>query len=356
MATIFSLFIHHLVTISFVIDSIQARHIDCSNHQCHNTFINCLPNENCYIPCTETQSCFRSVINCPIHGDCTIQCPNHQSCAYIVIDAALSFGHLNLTCGDTDTGSTNHCQGMKIYGSTYTLPKRSNDIQITCNGHSDSCIQSHIHCAKHSPCTVSCNGDTSCKYTTITGSADGDLTIHCNGESSCYMSQFQGDMASTLTITGCTEYDSCSLLSLYCPPHTNNIKNCFIQGNDNFGKGYSITTIPQIVTEQSKGYRDESYDKSKHNHLRTSSLTLPAAMYNATGVVIFARNGWKDIDIEYSGTFGELHGGVMVCGEDYSVSCVISSDDWACEERNAYCNDVDGLFTIDGDLNRLDGE
>eukprot|EP01084_Bolivina_argentea_P127844 226060_1 len=72
--------------------------IDCTTEQCKHKHIDCLPNEDCFIECNESESCLGATITCPIEGDCNILCEGGQSCRDTIINATLSNGNFNLRC------------------------------------------------------------------------------------------------------------------------------------------------------------------------------------------------------------------------------------------------------------------
>ncbi len=199
--------------------------IDCKLSECHNTIINCLPGEDCFIECTETQSCSGSFINCPLFGDCSIECTGPHSCKYTTINATLSNGNFNLYCEH----STDHCKRIKIYASVLDT-NINNNFNVSCSGPLKSCTNSEIHCPMDGNCFVSCNADTSCKWSQIIGPNNGNLTKNCNGSHSCSESIFNGVQSTNIDIIGCNNPQSCYDLSLYCPPNTNGHKHCHFAG------------------------------------------------------------------------------------------------------------------------------
>jgi len=124
----------------------------------------------------------------------------------------------------------------------------------------------------------------------ITGPINGELNVYCNGQMSCFDVVFDAAESNKVSITGCKENESCLDISLYCPPNSNRIKNCFIEGNNNLGD-----------------------------------------------TKLYAINGWNDIEIDYSGTFGPEHGGKMFCGDGYNNNCNIAPDDWSCGINSNQC-------------------
>eukprot|EP01084_Bolivina_argentea_P272144 463265_1 len=282
------------VIVWFVLNHYQdciADTIDCASQPCQNTIIDCLPHQDCFVSCDDEQSCIASVINCPVSGDCSIECSGDQACQDMIINATSSNGNFNLVCEH----STDHCKGIKVYGST--LKTNTGTFTVTCNGDLRACVNSHIHCPITGHCSISCNADTSCRSSQISGpSIQGDLSIACNGERSCFDAIFNGKTSSTLDITGCTASESCSDLTIYCPPNTNGDKHCFMEGNNNLN-------------------RDAN-----------------------GGTIIYAIHGFDDIQITYSGTFDASHGGQMFCGNHYDLLCDIKSDDWSCTNGNHHCN------------------
>ena len=61
-------------------------------------------------------------------------------------------------------------------------------------------------------------------------------------------------------------------------------------------------------------------------------------MDNGGGTKIYAVNGWKDIDVQYTGNYGASHGGKMFCGEGYTQKCDIAKNGWTCSSYTDYCN------------------
>eukprot|EP00486_Rosalina_sp_Unknown_P003551 CAMPEP_0201573802 /NCGR_PEP_ID=MMETSP0190_2-20130828/17854_1 /ASSEMBLY_ACC=CAM_ASM_000263 /TAXON_ID=37353 /ORGANISM="Rosalina sp." /LENGTH=361 /DNA_ID=CAMNT_0048001199 /DNA_START=580 /DNA_END=1665 /DNA_ORIENTATION=- len=51
-------------------------------------------------------------------------------------------------------------------------------------------------------------------------------------------------------------------------------------------------------------------------------------------------NGWQDVDITYSGSYGLRHQGKMHCGVEYDTQCPFDSASWSCDDPDAYCNEV----------------
>ena len=163
----------------------MANIIDCtgSNYpSCKNTVINCLPNEDCTVYCTQIQACYDSTINCPINGNCNIECHGGgQACYNAVVNASNSVGNLNILCKDR----TDHCRQMKVYGSTVLPPSGSiirNNLNMICDGILRACVDSTINCPLNGDCAVSCPTETSCRYATITGPSNGALSVSCDGE------------------------------------------------------------------------------------------------------------------------------------------------------------------------------
>ena len=61
--------------------------------------------------------------------------------------------------------------------------------------------------------------------------------------------------------------------------------------------------------------------------------------YKNIGVNVYAVNGWKDVDINYSGAYLQ-HGGTLHCGKYYNRSCNIASNGWYCvNEPDGFCHD-----------------
>eukprot|EP01083_Nonionella_stella_P123956 373872_1 len=304
----------------------NAYSIDCSVTQCHNAFINCIPSEDCFISCAGAHECAGSIINCPVNGNCTVYCLGDQSCSDTTIDATLSEGSLTVNCGDDHaekhSQSTDHCKTIKIFGST--LRESPGDIIVQCNG---NCMNSNINCAFFGDCHIFCDGN--CQHSHITGPIFGDLAIDCNAEGACINGIFNGAVSSKLSITGCQSYQSCLDLTLYCPPNTDGDMHCFIEGNDNLGI-YRETSLPTI---------------SPATHSPTiSPAPNPTNAAIGNGIAIYAKHGWKDIAVNYTGTFGESHGGTMFCGDTYDATCDFAANAWSCGAMHYACNGNDGIM------------
>eukprot|EP01084_Bolivina_argentea_P206424 352456_1 len=328
-----------------------AHTIECSTTHCQNKFINCLPEEDCFVSCDDSESCKGAIINCPMNGNCNIHCLGSNACENTLIDATLSFGNLNVVCDDNHMVmdiSTNHCKSMKIYGS---IRPYTGSMNVMCNGNLHSCINSEINCPYHSRnCIISCNGDSSCESSKIKSPINGDLTVNCNGKRSCIDSIFNGVKASTFNINGCKADQSCFDLSLYCPPNINGHKKCFVEGNDNLGRKATLTPTrspskiptfrPTIIT-----YNPSKTPSKQPTPDPTGKPTpQPIEYVYDGGVKIFAINGWNDINIIYSGNFSITHYGTMLCGLDYNISCNLASNDWKCKDiknkNDINCNDI----------------
>lgn len=242
--------------------------------------------------CSADESCMDSFINCPLSGACHIECRGDKACRDAVVNASASVGDFSLDCLD----STDHCKRMRVLGST--LSTNTGDFRVTCDGKLRSCANSHIECPLHGDCALDCAADTSCRWTDIIGPSQGALAVHCAGELSCFDAVINAANATALTVSGCTAYESCFDLTVYCSNSavTNGSANCFLAGNDNLGQD------------------------------------------NGGGTVIYAVNGWQDVELTYSGTFGPSHHGRMFCGAQYEQSCELASDDWACADDHNKCN------------------
>ena len=68
--------------------------------------------------------------------------------------------------------------------------------------------------------------------------------------------------------------------------------------------------------------------------------SVSPTIYPREGMAIYAVNGWKDIDINYSGDYGHTHAGVVFCGYDYNSFCNIAPDSWSCNDPQSHCRDV----------------
>eukprot|EP01084_Bolivina_argentea_P069399 126279_1 len=287
------------VTILYIFDySTNGYSLDCkkSPKMCFETTIECTENEDCVIACNTPQSCMSSTISCPINGDCNIECDGWQACRNITINSKHSeSGNLIISCNGikNNSSSTDHCNGMKIFGSS--IETYSGTLNVLCNGEIQSCMKSYIKCPIHGDCFISCNADKSCKLSNIIGPTNGDLIVNCNAERSCLGSIFNGVQSNHMDINGCTAMESCLDLSLYCPPNINRTANCFMQGNNNIGS-----------------------------------------------LEIYAINGWSDIQIDFS---GDNYGGIMHCGNTYDIECNIVSDNWKCV--NDICNFNNFISTVE---------
>ena len=223
MAIVFVLILNLFITI-------KASIINCNTTtNCQNSTINCSPNEDCTVSCDGLTSCSKSVINCPLIGDCNIECSGSNSCNDATVNALLSTGNFNIDCQ-----STNACRYITIYGSMQENPNptqgQNNQFNVNCNKNQRSCADSTINCPKHSDCTVSCKSRNSCKSALIVSPEQNDLTVNCLNDQSCLETIIDGKDSSQLHINGCSQTQSCSELSVYCPENTNGQKNCHIEG------------------------------------------------------------------------------------------------------------------------------
>merc|ERR1719162_415681 len=156
-------------------------------------------------------------------------------------------------------------------------------------------IHSHvIDCSlPEHECAIECYGENSCSHSHITGPTlqRGDLAVYCLGDRACLGSTIDGHSSFKTEINGCAEFESCLDLSIYAPPRRNNTSapHCIVHGNDNLG-----------------------------------------------ATQIFATNSWRDIDIVYSGHFGE-YDGRMFCGKEFGASCEISPN-WTCANSDDFCS------------------
>merc|ERR1719242_2433748 len=218
-------------------------------------------------------------------------------------------------------------------------------MSVYCGDQTNSCINMDATCPLYTDCTISCDGTASCKYSTVTGPNDGNLVANCNGQQSCLEADIDGQQSSKLSINGCTAHKSCLDLSIHCPPNTLGSKNCVIQGNDNLGRNRpsnqpttsptpaptSPTTAPTMATNAPT--TTPTTDKP------TTSPSSAPTPNPAIGVQIFAANGWDDVDVVYSGTFGHRHQGKMYCGQNYNTMCEIAPDEWSCGNQGQ-CGDI----------------
>eukprot|EP01084_Bolivina_argentea_P083038 150345_1 len=309
----------------------KAYTVNCSITDCQTSWINCPPRENCFVSCDDEQSCIGSVINCPVNGDCSIECHGSQSCQDVFIDATLLSGDLNVLCKG-DSNSTDHCKGMQIYGNT--LQSNHGTFTVECSGHLRSCMHAELSCPLNGECNLDCTGHSSCQYAVVTGPIHNNLHIDCDAERACFGATFNGAVSSQLSVTGCTKLKSCLDLTLYCPPHNNNgVKQCFIEGNDNLGSDAS-SVLPTAFPTQSPTL----------NPTIDTNVPTPVSS-NSNGIVIYAVNGFDDIAINYTGTFGATHEGMMICGSDYDSVCNLAARDWSCQDSNIYCHDRTHTYT-----------
>mmetsp|Transcript_73287 Transcript_73287/g.65980 ORF Transcript_73287/g.65980 Transcript_73287/m.65980 type:complete len:335 (-) Transcript_73287:61-1065(-) len=287
------------VNLSFLVYFTLSYSHDCSdtNSLCKNSKIECLSNQDCFVSCSGDKLCQNSIIECPINGNCNIECRGYKSCQNLIINATLSItGNINILCQD----ASQECESLSIYGSIYDdTNTQQTDLSLKCNGDLRSCHKSNIHCPVSGDCLIQCQSDESCKNNSISGPINGDLMVQCTGESSCIQSTIKAENADELDLSGCSRSDSCLDLTIHCPPMTNITNpNCFIQGNDNLGS------------------------------------------YSGQGINIYAMNGWQDVEVSYSGSYGLRHQGTMHCGSGYNSQCSFASSEWSCIDEDAFCNTV----------------
>eukprot|EP01083_Nonionella_stella_P102214 290600_1 len=122
--------------------------------------------------------CSNSVIYCPSNANCIIQCSNQYSCKDITINAS-----------------------------------PNTTLNITCNGPRESCRNSIIN-----------------------GNINTEMNIKCSNSYACYNSTIYGKYASKLHMIDCaTDFWTCYMLNIYCPPNINGQKRCIFEGDDSFG-------------------------------------------------------------------------------------------------------------------------
>lgn len=160
---------------------------------------------------------------------------------------------------------------------------------ISC--YASECTDSLIECPLSADCSIECFGENSCSRALISGPQQqrGDLAVYCLGDRACLGTTIDGSSATQLEVNGCSEFESCLDISIYAPQHRNGSKRCVVHGNDNLG-----------------------------------------------GTRLFAVNSWRDIDVAYSGHFGE-YDGRMFCGADLMASCEISAS-WTCMRSTDFCS------------------
>ena len=61
---------------------------------------------------------------------------------------------------------------------------------------------------------------------------NGDLTVNCNNaKNACHFMTIDAERSSSLTIAGCNgDIDSCSSMTLECPPYDPMTQNCKFEG------------------------------------------------------------------------------------------------------------------------------
>mmetsp|Transcript_58840 Transcript_58840/g.93565 ORF Transcript_58840/g.93565 Transcript_58840/m.93565 type:complete len:586 (+) Transcript_58840:23-1780(+) len=329
--------IHIILISSIFLDLAQTREIHCLGTQCQNTFINCAPRENCHVYCSDSESCRGSVINCPLKGDCTVECDASNSCENAIIDATVTAGNFELICDKTN--SNDHCRGVTVYGST--LSHNFYTFNISCNNNMRSCMNSEIHCPLNADCHLACNGHEACSYANIYGpDGTGSVDLHCNAERACFHTLIDGSHSSQLYIRDCTQYKSCFDLIIMCPPNTNGRKNCFLQGNNNLGidQETPTPTLQPSVSPTLSPTSPTNTPTATPSISPTLSPTLQPTLHPILHeMIIYAVNGWNDLDIQYTGSYGNNHGGRMLCGSQYSVSCDLASKAWSCA-NDALCS------------------
>eukprot|EP01084_Bolivina_argentea_P119359 211644_1 len=270
-----------------------------TTESCLSTTINCPSDQKCSINCRADSSCKYSVINCPVNNTCDIICANYCDESYNCYDKAQHscshsqiicpiHGHCNILCGYYG------CTKNLIDGGLYA------PLNLDCLGDA-ACRSSEIICPQNADCFINCEYGMNACSASILCPMDHNCYVNCDGQWGCYNLEIDAKESTALALTGCTRASNCQDINIYCPPHSSDKKNCFIEGtNDLFGSDPSIT--------------------------------------NGVTMTFYAQNGWNDID--FSGYSGTIYGGnvaLLYCTESYSESCVISSSSWSCVDMNSIC-------------------
>eukprot|EP01084_Bolivina_argentea_P161308 280831_1 len=208
----------------------------CNQGDC-GSVIDCPDNTNCHLTCNQ-YGCNNRIINCPISHQCDVNCMNPSACQ----DAT-------------------------------------------------------IICPDDAGCNIQCMGSNACHSMTIIGGNDDNtgnsarLTVSCSQSNSCPHATFDGRSAHELSITGCTDSNSCIGITVYCPENVGGTKKCNIGGNNNMG----------------------------------GTINNPLTLY--------AINGWNDINM-ISNTLNRI--GTLNCKPNYDTLCTIDPNpldinaDWTC--------------------------
>jgi len=160
------------------------------------------------------------------------------------------------------------------------------------------CTNNSITCPPGDECTINCKSSNPCANKRLQCPSDYDCIIHCDESESCYSATIYAKDATQLELKGCTDTDSCTDLSIYCPV-TDDAAQCMLEGNENLGS-------------------------------------------SAGDLSIYAVNGFDDlsVDVEYTALILSDFSATMYCQTDYSRSCDISAStdgSWSCSTTNSDC-------------------
>merc|ERR1712228_681741 len=158
---------------------------------------------------------------------------------------------------------------------------------IVCHGYNVTCSESNqcrntiINCLPHQDCYIFCSATHPCLQSTVHCPVIGICQIDCNGIDSCVNTIFNGSQSIQLGIAGCTESNSCSDVSIYCPLNsTRHSKPCWISGdwtciNDDCNHKY----IPRAPSDT----------KQTNNSLMYMMLSSVAAFFLIIGCFVICR-------------------------------------------------------------------
>eukprot|EP01083_Nonionella_stella_P146085 459003_1 len=81
-----------LFTILFIADITRSSTdvISCVMNACHNTTVDCIHDQDCFVSCSSANGCQNSIINCPLHQECIVLCDDIQSCKGTIINGSRS--------------------------------------------------------------------------------------------------------------------------------------------------------------------------------------------------------------------------------------------------------------------------
>ena len=148
-----------------------------------------------------------------------------------------------------------------------------------------------ISCPEATNCDIVCNSTSNCSQKTIICPTELSCSILC--ESGCDTLTINASFSSQLSVSGCSQNNSCSDLSIYCPPKQNATKKCEITGNRNIQNGMNI----------------------------------------------YAINGWSDVVVTNQNNYSISSLG-MFCLSDYSQSCSVANNAFECDPNGSIiCND-----------------